>query len=121
MKHLAAVFLTVLLLSVSVYAAFPDSARVTMTEPFYVDTKLIPAGDYAIRMDVKNGMATILTPMGKVVGVFFVNDIEQKEINESTYLIFVRENDKLVLHRIALTGDAHIHDIVHNQQIIDLK
>jgi hypothetical protein len=50
-----------------------------------------------------------------------VRDIKLKENVVSTYLVLLKDNGKLVLHRFAIQGDDHIHDLVHNSQVAELK
>ena len=109
-----------LLLVVVAPAANPDMLKVTMPEPFYIGTTLMPSGDYVFHCNLGASMVTISRTDGPTISIP-VRDINLNENVKSTYLILLKNNDRLVLHRFAIQGDDHVHDVVHDSQVAELK
>jgi hypothetical protein len=120
MKHLGILLACVLLFVVVAPAANPDMLKVNIPETFYIGTTVMPAGDYVFHCNVNSSMVTISKTNGPGISVG-VHEIKIAENVKSTYLVFLRDNDRLVLHRFAIQGDDHIHDLVHNNQVAELK
>ncbi len=91
----------------------PQMTQITVPFEFYVNDTLLPSGTYTITADAGKEMISLTNrDTGQTVSTF-ENDIETPTAFEKPKLVFVNDNGRHILHQVALGGDSHIHDLLH--------
>jgi hypothetical protein len=113
-KYLLAFGAIFFLLSISAWAQ-SGGATINVPFSFTVNGTAFPAGNYDIRM---SGIDRFMTIENRETGhkalvQFRHIALRPDKIQQSTRLIFTKENNHYVLHQVRVEGDLHTHDLIH--------
>lgn len=95
--------------------------RTTVQQDFYVGNLHMPAGEYVFSFDSSTSRMYIANlDTGERISVF-TRDVDQPPGENQDKLVFAKDGDKLVLHRVWSTQAGHVHDLVHGTEVRELK
>lgn len=119
------VTLVCLVLSAAAIAQVQFNRKMTISVPFdfVVSDLVMPKGNYAVSMDTDGRRMLIQNTDEPQYSTFVLNTdvgLPPFTTHAISKMIFARNNGQHVLHRIAVQGDNHTHDIVHGSDVIEL-
>lgn len=106
---------------------YGQNARATIIVPFEftVGQTALPAGTYIVSMPLGSNSVIQLTSTTSSAYARTSNiDVSLpigKFHNETSNLVFVRENGRTVLHQIWIVGQDHGHDLIHEKGLPEPK
>lgn len=125
MKKNAILFATVFVVIciTPAFGQWETHATVAVPFEFSVGDTVLPAGSYAVLTHSLDHAIQLLNTDTGASAYALQNDImlnPQGSMISETKLVFRRDGDRHVLHQIRLVEDDHVHDIVHETEILEL-
>jgi len=115
-----------LLLAGSGYAQTTQTPKLTANVPFdfVVNDNAMPKGEYVVSSFDDGRKLLIQNKTQADYSAYVLNNdvsLGGRRVENDGKLIFILTNGQHVLHQIALRGDNHIHDILHDgHDVIEL-
>ena len=114
-----------LLVAGSALAQYKPTPKLTANVPFdfVVNDRTMPKGEYVVStFDDGRKLLIQNTTHGEYSAFVLNNNVSLgRPVENDGKLIFILTNGQRVLHQIAIRGDNHIHDLVHQgHDVIEL-
>jgi hypothetical protein len=121
-KLFVAVLSLFLLVAATVGAQIWETkATVKVPFDFVVNGKVLPAGEYVL---VRHGFVWLIqnveTRVSAIVGTRNIILNPPDSTSPETKLVFVADAGQHVLHQIWLDGVNYVHDLVHDNEVVEL-
>ena len=114
-----------LLVAGSALAQYKPTPKLTANVPFdfVVNDRTMPKGEYVVStFDDGRKLLIQNTTQAEYSAFVLNNDVSlRRPVENDGKLIFILSNGQRVLHQIAIRGDNHIHDLIHQgHDVIEL-
>ena len=114
-----------LLVAGSALAQYKSTPKLTANVPFdfVVNDRTMPKGEYVVStFDDGRKLLIQNTTQGEYSAFVLNNNVSLgRPVENDGKLIFILTNGQRVLHQIAIRGDNHIHDLIHQgHDVIEL-
>ena len=105
------------------FAQFEQRATVEVPFEFAVDTTVLPAGTYAVRLNAQTHGVMLVNKDTQVSATALSHDIYliPSGAATSSKLVFAFDGKRRVLHQVLVQGDDHMHDLLHGDEVTELK
>ena len=116
----------VMLLLLCIQSAYGQSwktvARIDVPFEFVVGSTVLPAGTYAVRLDVQAQTLSLFNQDEGRSATSLVHDISPSSSAAAEFptLIFDFDGHRHVLHQVTVSGDDRIHDLIHGAEVLEL-
>lgn len=120
-RFMIAALLCLLLAGPAVAQKWDTVAVAEVPFDFVVGDQTLPAGNYVVR--TYNQHIMMIQNVNTNQSAMINNNnilLNPRAAHESTRFIFALNNGQQVLHQICITGDNHIHDVIHRADIVEL-
>ncbi len=96
-------------------------AEVKVPFEFTIGNTALPEGTYLVQTDPQTHLILLLNKERNISAVSLAHDILPKPsaIAGSSKLIFVYVGQRYVLHQVVVSGDNHMHDLIHAAEIAE--
>ena len=113
--------LFVLLAMPTAFAQWEQRATIAVPFEFAVNNTVLPAGTYAVLLNVQTHGVMLLNQDKQVSATALSHDIFLFPAcaAASSKLMFALEGKRHVLHQVMVEGDNHVHDLIHGSEIAE--
>ena len=98
-------------------------AQVKVPFEFAIGETVLPEGTYIVQLDSQAQVVLLLNKDKHVSATSIVHNILLESpgtVAESSKLIFASDGQRHVLHQLVVSGDNHMHDLIHGSEIAEL-